>query len=175
MAHPSARLQVGMVALAGVGAALVAAPGCAGNLDSMIYSYDDGVAGAGGGMGGPGGAGGSGGGGSPASCTVEPTMLLKTKCAAGGCHEPTSTVAGGLDLLTGDVASRLVGVASDGSNGSKCGPGIPYLIAGSQPARGLLLDKLIYPPCGDPMPSLGTWSAANMACIQDWANGLTAP
>ena len=54
----------------------------------------------------------------------------------------------------------------------------PFLVPGSQPATGLFLDKLTssFGGCGIRMPSInGPVSAADMECIQRWANALTAP
>jgi hypothetical protein len=64
-------------------------------------------------------------------------------------------------------------------NQSKCSPGvganIPYLIKGT-PATGLFLQKIsVNPPCGVRMPNLGDpFTPAELACIQTWANALTA-
>jgi hypothetical protein len=72
---------------------------------------------------------------------------------------------------------RLVGDMPDGTNLSQCGEvATPYLIAGSTPAMGLLLDKLTPSrPCGDTMPTLDSLNPTEVACIQSWATGLTAP
>ena len=58
------------------------------------------------------------------------------------------------------------------------GSGMPYLVAGSSPARGLFLDKLMStkPACGVRMPLLTSYlNASELDCVQRWANGLTKP
>jgi hypothetical protein len=77
---------------------------------------------------------------------------------------------------------RMVGkVAPGGGAGtlaSMCGGmNRVYLNPGSNPATGLFIDKLkANPPCGARMPNIGVeLSAAELACVQTWANGLTAP
>ena len=103
-------------------------------------------------------------------------------CAQLGCHDANATAQAGLNLKNdGAIAGRLIGVMASGTNGSVCG-GVttPYLVAGSQPAMGLLLDKMFATPlpcggAGNRMPSLGTLTQADMACITSWANDLTAP
>lgn len=100
------------------------------------------------------------------------------KCTTAGCHD-TQFKQGGLDLTNdAGLAARLLGVMSDGTtNGSQCGSATtPYLVAGSNPAMGLLLDKLnATPPCGARMPSLGSLTTQDMDCIKSWALSLTSP
>jgi len=103
-------------------------------------------------------------------------------CASLGCHDASANAQGGLNLTNdGALAGRLLGVMPAGTNSSVCGgTTTPYLVAGSQPAMGLLLDKMFATtlPCGgqgNRMPSLGTLTAADMACITSWANDLTKP
>jgi hypothetical protein len=57
---------------------------------------------------------------------------------------------------------------------SACG-GMTYLVPGSNPATGLLIDKLTYPTCGEMMPNLGAWNATNTMCVLQWATSVTAP
>jgi hypothetical protein len=97
---------------------------------------------------------------------------------AGACHD-SQGAAGSLDMLTPGWEQKLVGTfpSSKGQVPSEClGSSEPYLIAGSSPARGLFLDKLdANPPCGARMPNLGTeMSPEDRACVQSWANALTA-
>jgi hypothetical protein len=125
-----------------------------------------------------------------ASCdTAAVTQLFTTKyvCSGSGCHD-TVTKAANFDM-TGDFASRLVGVSPPGggptidggaitSLQSMCtGMGFNYLDPGSSPATGLLLKKLAGTAgCGMRMPyaPAPAVTSADMACIQTWANGLTA-
>jgi hypothetical protein len=148
-----------------IGLASVALTGCPGDLDPRLQG------------------GGTAGTGGPAACDA-PAMVFDSKpnalCASVGCHDPMFK-QGGLDLTNdAQLVSRLLGVMSDGSNGSRCGNGVstePYLVPGSNPAMGLLLDKMFVKPapCGDPMPSIGTLTQQNMDCIKSWALSVTSP
>lgn len=130
---------------------------------------------------GAGGAGAAGTGGPGLSCDAKP-IILKYSCAlAGSCHDALGSAAG-LDFATPGWEDRLVGTFPSGggevATRSMCaGLGRPYLVAGSNPATGLLLDKLRLhpPPCGAAMPNIGgPITAIELACFQDWANALTA-
>jgi hypothetical protein len=102
-------------------------------------------------------------------------------CATLGCHDATPTAQAGLNLTNdAGLAGRLLGVMPSGTNGSVCtGVTMPYLVVGSEPATGLLLDKMFATnlPCsgGNRMPSLGTLKPQDPACITSWANALTKP
>lgn len=147
------------------GLASVALAGCPGDLDPRLQG------------------GGTAGTGGQNACDA-PAMVFDSqpnaKCASVGCHDPMFK-QGGLDLTNdAGLAGRLLGVMSDGSNGSRCGGGAstePYLVAGSNPAAGLLLDKMFVkpPPCGDPMPSIGMLTQQDTDCIKSWALSLTSP
>jgi len=132
------------------------------------------------GTGGSGGGGGSGG-----RCNALPlfnsTSPMHTCSVVGACHDGQGSAAG-LDLLTPGWQNHLVGRAPSATAGamslmSMCAnKGFVYLVAGSNPATGLFLDKLkTTPPCGVHMPNLpgSDFSATELACIQDWATGLT--
>jgi hypothetical protein len=102
------------------------------------------------------------------------------KCATLGCHD-AQFKSGGLDLTNdAGLVGRLLGVMSTGDTGagSMCG-GVtePYLVPGSQPAMGLLLDKMFATtlPCGARMPSLGSLSQTDIDCIHSWADSVTKP
>jgi hypothetical protein len=115
-----------------------------------------------------------GGGGSGGPCDAAP--VLASACGMTICHEPTVVSSGGLDLTSPGVAARLLDVAPTGDKASQCPNEGPYLVRGSVPAMGLLLSKITNsPPCGSPMPTLGTLNPDQVACITEWANSLTAP
>ena len=83
-------------------------------------------------------------------------LLSAKSCTSGGCHDSAQGAAG-LDLKSAGVTDRLLGkmpVANMGSTISSCaGMNRVYLTRGSNPATGLLLDKLgPNPPCGQRMP-----------------------
>ena len=116
-----------------------------------------------------------GGGGSGGPCNAVP--ILEAKCGYPGlCHDNRALAPGGLDLMTAPF-DRLVGDMPDGTNTSQCADvTTPYLVAGSNPATGLLLDKLMpTPPCGAMMPTLDVLTPTEVTCLQSWATGLTSP
>jgi hypothetical protein len=135
------------------------------------------------------GCGGSSGG----SCDVNALFTTKYGCAGSGCHD-TVTKAANFDMASPGLETRLVGKAPMGGGptfSADGGPPMPiaslqsmcvgkgnYLDAGSQPATGLFLSKLsATPPCGMrmPMAPVSPVTAADMTCIQNWANNLTKP
>jgi hypothetical protein len=122
--------------------------------------------------GGTGGASGAGGGGGAAACDVN--MIFMTNCAQSGCHDPSTKFAG-LDLTPPVPATRVVGVAPNATSACS-GSGKVFINAGSNPATGLMIDNLKpNPACGYQMPFLETpLTPAQQACLQTWANGLTA-
>ena len=132
---------------------------------------------------GTGGTNGSGGtGGSNANCTGGNSgdQLVATTCAISGCHSSNTSVAlsAGLNLtVDSGIGSRLVGVKTTGKGNSMCGGNTePYLVAGSNPATGLLIDKLTQstPPCGLQMPEVpGPLPQSQQQCIVEWATTLT--
>jgi len=154
-----------LLGLSGLGVA-----GCAGELDPRLKGLT--------------GGGGGGGGSTGAPCDAPAMVFDRTPnplCAQLGCHDSGVAAQAGLNLKNdGAIAARLLGVMPPGTNGSVCG-GVttPYLVVGSQPATGLLLDKMFATtlPCagGNRMPSLGTLTSTDMACIISWANDLTKP
>jgi hypothetical protein len=125
------------------------------------------------------GTGGSGG--SNANCTGGNSgdQIISSTCAISGCHDATSAnlLGAGLNLtIDSGIGSRLVGVKSAGKGSSMCGGNsTPYLNASSNPATGLLVDKIhANPPCGVQMPQVGTPLTTNQqACIVEWATTLT--
>ena len=154
--RPFAISSIYLVLLAGL--ACFGALGCPGNLDPALL---------------PGGMGTAGTTGTP----CDATPILTAKCGIGSlCHDNRALTPGGLDLVTAPF-DRLVGDVPDGTNGSQCASNTtPYLIAGTTPAMGLLLDKLRPDrPCGEMMPTLDSLTPTEVTCIQSWADGLTAP
>ena len=114
------------------------------------------------------GAGGSTG---NANCQVE---LLASKCAIPGCHSG-STPTAGLDLGAADLAARLVDHdTGDSASGSMCS-GMKLLNGGSNPATGVLIDKITAPTCGVMMPIGTPLTTAQTTCLKDWATTLTSP
>jgi hypothetical protein len=100
---------------------------------------------------------------------------------AGACHDANGTAAG-FSMTTPGWEMALVGSKAKGTGGmapymaSPACAGMNYLDPGSNPATGLFLRKITANfGCGMRMPYTGgTVSSADVACIQTWANGLTA-
>jgi hypothetical protein len=105
-------------------------------------------------------------------------------CAQSGCHIPDSgstksaSLSGGLDMtLDSGIGSRLIGVFSGTTaNASECtSSGKNYLDAQSNPATGLLIDKIkANPSCGKrmPYPGITVLTSAQITCFQNWAESL---
>jgi hypothetical protein len=152
--------------------------GCPGSLDpALLASSGSGGTSGGSGMGGTG------------TCDVtaiftSTATTAPTGCATSGCHDTADATlyAAGLDLTLNDtIGSRLVGVASPGTSPSSavaCAGKI-YLDPMSNPATGLLIDKITLPNnspnlCGSamPFPGVSRLSAAQQTCVEQWAEGL---
>ena len=138
--------------------------GCAGTLDPALFG-----AGADGGA--PSGTGGTTGGNQVCDA---PTMVLAPRCGVPGCHGAVAPQAG-LDLFTSGLVVRLLGVAPDPDNSVACGTITePYLAPSSNPASGLMLDKLkAAPPCGATMPQVGSLAPSDLTCLNAWATAVT--
>lgn len=116
----------------------------------------------------------------PEGCARATTIFNDHTFGCTNCHRPNipGDSDGGFDMLTPGWERRLVGAGppdcAPSSNLCK-GKGRVYLNR-TQPATGLFLDKLKpNPPCGDQMPrQLPPLSAADLACIQKWANNVVA-
>jgi hypothetical protein len=129
---------------------------------------------------GSGGAG-TGGAGTGGSCDAMALFKTKYSCSLNSaCHDAQGSAAK-FDMASDGWETHLVGQVPKGGGtiASMCATGAnatrPYLVAGSNPATGLFMDKFkTIPPCGETMPMLtGPVSAADMACIQQWATALT--
>jgi hypothetical protein len=148
----------------------------------MAGSSGSGTAGAGGSSGtaGTGGTAGAGGGTGP--CNALPIFAIHSCSAAMACHDAAGSAAG-FNMASAGWEKNLVGKMPKAGGapglGSAClAAGMPYLVAGSAPARGLFLDKLMAakPVCGAQMPLIPpNLSAQELDCVQRWANGLTKP
>jgi hypothetical protein len=152
-----------------------------------------GGAGSGGAGSGAAGSGGGGAGGSMAACSLDDVNKLfassTTNIAGctviGQCHDNQGAAAG-LDLTSAGWQTKLIGKSPTANKGgdpslySQCADmGRTYLVAGSNPATGLLIDKIdpnhILAPCGMHMPSLGgPLSQAKFNCIRSYLTTLTS-
>jgi hypothetical protein len=129
-----------------------------------------------------GGEGGGGGAGTGGNCDV-PALFAAKACSIAGCHSSSSPAAA-FDMQTAGWETAMVGKTPPGGGAaatmSMCMGMGQYLVAGSQPATGLFIDKLAKatPQCGARMPNLPLdpgLTAAELACVQTWANALTKP
>ena len=159
-------------ALAGAalaGAVLTGLSGCAGELDPSLLP---------GGSNNPLGQAGSGGGGGGAAACDAPQMVFAARCAVAGCHSATSAGGAGLDLVSAGVVGRLLGQgpSTNAAAGAACASSDkPYLVAGSNPAAGLLMDKMdaAKVTCGSTMSVLAQLDSSQLACLSAWATAVT--
>ena len=102
------------------------------------------------------------------------TFMRGTKCSIAGCHNVTMP-ASDLDLFSPGVVQRLLGQMPPAGSDA-CGANTtPYIVAGSEPVMGLLLDKLkASAPCGLPMPypGLELLPQNEIDCITEWAQAV---
>jgi hypothetical protein len=205
----SAGRSHGLIALGALGATLVAISltGCPGTLDPSKFplpmmgaagttgaagtgAAGTGAAGtgaAGTGAAGTGAAGtGAAGTGALPGCATAQALFDSHMCTlAGACHDATGAAAN-FKMAPAGWETHLVGVnpAGGGATPSICAKDaafmmMPYIVAKSNPATGLLISKLkgaVCAPAGARMPNLGTvFTATELQCIQDWATKLANP
>jgi hypothetical protein len=167
------RRAPGWLGLLGVLATSLGAMGCPGTLDPSLL---------GSGTGGSSGTGGAGGTGVNCAGDLDGATIVMTTCMP-ACHLSGGFLSAGLDLtVDATIGLRLVGVNSPGNTGesSVCAGFGPYLKPNSNPAAGLLIDKISLPtgnpavcPGGAQMPfGLKPLAPAQQACIEQWAEGL---
>jgi hypothetical protein len=100
-------------------------------------------------------------------------MVIGPNCGIPGCHGSTAP-SSGLDLTATGLPARLLDKAPTSASQLCAGNTTPYLQSNTNPAMGLLLQKMSNtPPCGDHMPAGVTLAASDMMCIMDWATGVT--
>ena len=108
--------------------------------------------------------------GAPATCTLGVSaveaQLIHPRCATANCHD-RSGHAGGLDLESPDVASRLLGVRSAMCSGR-------VLADMNSPASGYFVEKLAgTPSCGGRMPlAAPALTAGELTCVRAWLSSL---
>ena len=180
----------GGFAAAGALVSVLMLSGCPGTLDPSLFP----TSGAGGNQG-SGGGNPTGGSTGTGGCTGvnDGAAIVMSQCAISGCHDPAdaNTFGAGLDLtVDANISSRLVDVTTGGSatNGSSCvGNTEPYLNGGSNPATGLLIQKIQSSPkcstsesppcCGTlmPYPGVSPLTPTQQTCLIQWATTLTSP
>lgn len=102
-------------------------------------------------------------GGSPPDKDAE-TILAET-CGTTDCHDDSLQAQAGLNLVSPDVESRVVGV-----NATGIGCESEILVVAGDPDSSYLLDKLLNAPgiCGLQMPYVGTISATDVETLRQW-------
>jgi hypothetical protein len=148
------------------GAFIVGAGGCAGNLDPALLQGSSGSAGT------------SGQAGTSGSACDAPTMVFTPTCGQVGCHNANTSGGAGLDLVSSGLVGRLLnqGPSTNANAGASCtSAGKPYLVPGSNPATGLLIDKMSQSTvtCGTIMPQIGNVSPTQLSCLNAWATAVT--
>ena len=146
MRNAARRISIVIAALAGAGGALLA--GCPGSLDDPDRFRDGGAT-------------------VDAACFDPPVDLFPQRCGTSGCHN-ASMPAQGLDLVSADVASRLVGVMSTECAG---------VLADPNDARASMLVRKLGgdPPCGARMPLVGDkLGDEEIDCVVAWIATLPA-
>ena len=164
--HRYTSRRFGFIGIVGLLASVFTESGCPGTLDPAVLKMATGEGGSPGTGGTPGAGGGIGTGGSTgtggSNCTGsnDGATIIVSTCAVSGCHDSSgASFSGGLNLtVDSTIGSRLVGaMAGTAAEGSLCTGQGPYLAAGSNPATGLLIDKLgTASPCGNQRPFLET-------------------
>ncbi|MFS8065965.1 MAG: hypothetical protein ACMG6S_06300 [Byssovorax sp.] len=91
--------------------------------------------------------------------------IFQAKCAGSSCHGGTTPVQD-LDLVSADVASRVVGKAAIGCKGTLADP--------EKPEDSILYIKVAGATCGGRMPPSGDLSDTEIACVKDWIAEQTA-
>jgi hypothetical protein len=149
---------------------LLAFGGCAGDLNPALFP------GGNTGLGGSTGTGGiTGSGGSSQQVCDAPTTIFAGNCAFAGCHDANGASAG-LNLTSAGIVGRLLDVMPNPALSPSCGASTePYLKSGSNPATGLLLDKLVPAAvtCGDLMPQGSPVMISGFSCVAAWATAVT--
>ncbi|MGB8328540.1 MAG: hypothetical protein WCE62_00325 [Polyangiales bacterium] len=91
--------------------------------------------------------------------------LLAQSCGTTNCHDATAQAQAGLDLVSPNVESRVVGVNAVG-----IGCQSDILVVAGDPDGSYLLDKVLKVPgiCGFQMPVVGTLSESDVEILRDW-------
>ncbi len=119
------------------------------------------------------GAGGASGVGTPACVT----SVFAAACSGGVCHSPGANPAGGLDLLSPNVAARLVdqpALHSDVGPTDVCPQGDKLIDTSNRSASWLLkkLSPTDVGTCGTRMPAAGNLSSIQLSCLQNWIDAV---
>jgi hypothetical protein len=91
--------------------------------------------------------------------------VLAESCGTSGCHDASPQAQAGLDLVSPNVASRVVD-----ANATGLGCGSDILVIAGDPDNSYLLDKVLdeLGICGLPMPVVGSLSASDIEVLRQW-------
>jgi hypothetical protein len=94
-------------------------------------------------------------------------QLLRERCSDAACHGACPSPEHGLDLLSPNLADRVVGVPSRVCDGL-------LLVDPDDLDNSFLFGKLIAPPagCGNRMPLTGALTTLELSCIQSYIERL---
>lgn len=86
-------------------------------------------------------------------------------CGTSGCHDDSLQAQAGLDLLSPDLAARVVDVNAIG-----IGCGNEILVVPGDPDSSYLFQKILNTPgiCGLPMPVVGALDSTEAETIRQW-------
>lgn len=98
---------------------------------------------------------------------VDVERLLRERCADAACHGACPSNDHGLDLLSPNLADRVVGVPSKVCDGL-------LLVDPDDLDNSFLFGKLISPPagCGNRMPLTGALTTTELSCVQSYVERL---
>lgn len=156
------RLKVAYLALVGTLSLLAGCPGeLANKAEFEAYAAAHGDAGAPAMMNEAGTSSGTAGSAGNGACGDVVTRIFVPTCGGTGCHSAMAPQQG-LDLVSPDVASRVVGKLSN-----QC---LQVLVDPQNPEQSLMYQKLMTKPaCGAQMPlARPALSSTDVACVRDW-------
>ncbi len=95
----------------------------------------------------------------------EAETILAESCGTTGCHDASPQAAAGLDLISLNVESRVVGINAIG-----LGCESDILVVAGDPEGSYLLDKVLDLPaiCGLQMPLVGSLPADEIEILRQW-------
>jgi hypothetical protein len=98
---------------------------------------------------------------------IDVERLFRERCSDAACHGACPSLDHGLDLLSPNLADRVVGVPSRVCDGL-------LLVDPDVPENSFLFGKLISPPagCGNRMPLTGSLTTTELSCIQSYIEHL---
>lgn len=99
------------------------------------------------------------------TATKSAEEIFAQSCGTVGCHDSSPQAQAGLDLMSPNVASRVVDVNAIG-----LGCASDILVVAGDPDSSYLLDKLLNTPgiCGLQMPVVGSLTPSEVEILRQW-------